>query len=42
MSHAVETHALGRNFGPRAALSGVTLSVGDGEMFGLLGPNGSG
>jgi ABC-2 type transport system ATP-binding protein len=42
MRHAVETHALGRNFGPRAALSGVTLSVGDGEMFGLLGPNGSG
>ena len=42
MSHAVETHALGRNFGSRAALSDVTFSVGEGEMFGLLGPNGSG
>ena len=42
MNHAVETRALGRNFGARAALSDVTLSVRDGEMFGLLGPNGSG
>jgi ABC-2 type transport system ATP-binding protein len=42
MSHAVETQGLGRSFGPRAALSDVTLTVGEGEMFALLGPNGSG
>ena len=42
MSHAVETQGLGRNFGPRVALSEVTLAVREGEMFGLLGPNGSG
>ena len=42
MSCAVETEGLGRNFGPRAALSGVDLAVREGEMFGLLGPNGGG
>ena len=42
MNPAVETQGLCRNFGPRAALSEVTLEVREGEMFGLLGPNGSG
>lgn len=42
MSCAVETQGLGRHFGPRVALSDVTLSVAEGEMFALLGPNGSG
>ena len=42
MSHPVETHDLRRTFGARQALDGVTFSVGDGEIFGLLGPNGGG
>lgn len=42
MSPVVETDALGRNFGPRVALSDVSLEVREGEMFGLLGPNGGG
>ncbi|MFN0009641.1 MAG: ABC transporter ATP-binding protein [Planctomycetota bacterium] len=31
-----------RSFGEREALSGVTLDVRPGEVFGLLGPNGAG
>jgi ABC-2 type transport system ATP-binding protein len=42
MSHPVETNDLRRSFGARQALDGVTFSVGDGEIFGLLGPNGGG
>jgi len=42
MNLVVETEALGRNFGSRAALSDVTFAVREGEMFGLLGPNGGG
>ena len=42
MSHPVETNDLRRSFGERRALDGVTFSVGEGEIFGLLGPNGGG
>jgi branched-chain amino acid transport system ATP-binding protein len=31
-----------KRFGGLAALSGVTLSIGSGEIFGLIGPNGAG
>lgn len=42
MSHPVETKDLRRSFGARQALDGVTFSVAEGEIFGLLGPNGGG
>ena len=42
MIYPVETHNLRRNFGERVALNDVTLSVNEGEIFGLLGPNGGG
>lgn len=42
MSIPVETAGLRRVFGDRAALDGIGFSVGEGEIFGLLGPNGGG
>jgi len=39
---AIETKDLTRRFGEVTALSGLTLSVDEGALFGLLGPNGSG
>ncbi|MEF8839949.1 MAG: ABC transporter ATP-binding protein [Haloarculaceae archaeon] len=39
---AVETEALTKRYGDVTALDGLSLSVEDGELFGLLGPNGSG
>jgi ABC-2 type transport system ATP-binding protein len=39
---AVETRHLTRRFGAITAVRDVSLSIGQGEVFGLLGPNGSG
>ena len=41
-SPALSTAGLGRAFGPVQAVTGVTLSVDRGEMFGLVGPDGGG
>lgn len=39
---AVEVRNLRHRYGEREALKGVSFSVGKGEIFGLLGPNGGG
>ncbi len=39
---AVMTHGLIKSYGPVQALRGVNLEVRRGEIFGFLGPNGSG
>jgi ABC-2 type transport system ATP-binding protein len=39
---AIETHTLRKEFGRIVALSGLTMNVPRGEVFGFLGPNGAG
>jgi ABC-2 type transport system ATP-binding protein len=39
---AISTTALGKHYGPRAALDGVDLQVPRGSVYGLVGPNGAG
>jgi ABC-2 type transport system ATP-binding protein len=41
-TYAVETHDLTRRFGDFTAVDRVTFQVAPGEVFGFLGPNGSG
>src|SRR3954471_10613492 len=38
----IVTEGLSKHYGPVRALSDLTLEVRPGEVFGLLGPNGSG
>lgn len=40
--HAIETQGLTKSFGSCCALSGVDLSVGNGECLTIFGPNGAG
>src|SRR5437763_8350344 len=42
MPPAIELRGLSKRFGTLTALDALTLSVDRGEIFGLLGPNGSG
>lgn len=42
MSIAIETKNLVKKFGDQTAVDSLNLSVKEGELFGLLGPNGSG
>jgi ABC-2 type transport system ATP-binding protein len=39
---AVVTEELRKTFGAMVAVEGLTMTIGTGEVFGLLGPNGSG
>jgi heme exporter protein A len=39
---ALEVEELERRYGERAALSGVSFSLGEGQTLGLFGPNGAG
>jgi len=38
----IEAESLTKNYGSVTAVNRVSLSVAEGELFGLLGPNGSG
>jgi ABC-2 type transport system ATP-binding protein len=40
--HALQVDGLTKTFGQRAVVDSVSFSVGPGEIFGFLGPNGSG
>jgi ABC-2 type transport system ATP-binding protein len=42
MSAAITTTGLAKNFGKVHAVEGVTLGIDEGEMFGLVGPDGAG
>lgn len=42
MNAAITTNAISRSFGPVQAVNGVDLTVHEGEMFGLVGPDGAG
>lgn len=42
VANAVEVRELARSYGSLRALDGVSFAVAPGEVFGLIGPNGSG
>ncbi|MCM6778951.1 ABC transporter ATP-binding protein [Nocardia sp. CDC159] len=42
MLHAIELRDLTKTYGARRGLTGLTLDVRSGEVFGYLGPNGAG
>ncbi len=42
LAPAIEINGLGKKFGSLVAVDNLTLEVNQGEIFGLLGPNGSG
>ena len=41
-SFAIEVNGVNFNYGKRCALDAISFTIGEGELFGLLGPNGGG
>jgi branched-chain amino acid transport system ATP-binding protein len=41
-ANLLEAHAIGKSFGGVRALHGVSLTIRQGEIYGLIGPNGAG
>ena len=41
-AHVIDVHGLTKRFGRRTVVDGVSLAVRRGEIYGFLGPNGSG
>src|SRR6185312_16089739 len=39
---AIDVHGLTKRFGPKVAVNHIDIQVPDGEVWGFLGPNGSG
>lgn len=42
MASAVELHHVSKAYGPTQAVGDISLTVGGGELFGLIGPDGAG
>lgn len=40
--YAIEIHKLTKNYGRSRGISGISLNVEEGEIFGFIGPNGAG
>jgi ABC-2 type transport system ATP-binding protein len=40
--NALEVHGLTKRYGPKAVVDDLTFTVQQGQIFGFLGPNGSG
>lgn len=40
--YAIDVHGLSKSFGPKRVVNGLSLQVEKGEIYGFLGPNGSG
>ena len=40
--NAIEVHHISKSYGEVKALEDVSFSVGKGEVFGLIGPDGAG